>query len=612
MKEVLYRSISLERSALDEEKRTVPASLSSEEPVERFFGREILSHEPGAVDLTRAQDGLPLLFNHDTDQPIGVVEGVKLSGRKLRGTLRFGKSSRANEIFEDIKGGVLRNVSVGYLIDDVKDEPSDDGEPRTYRATHWRLLEASVVAVPADPTVGVGRSFQKRGNSMEDENNELQSRGARRSAAAAQEQERERIRSIQALCKTHRLGDRIADEWIENGVTIEEARGQVLRKIESRPQEPVSAFSGELGLTEREVKRFSIVRGINAIVNQDWSRAGFERECSRGLAKKLGRETQGFFVPMEVQQQSAWGKRAPYAVGATATGGALVETDLLVDNFIEVLRNASRVLQAGATLLPGLVGNVDIPRRIGATNTFWVGESGALTEAEATYDKVTLRPKTVGALSKMSRLTLLQTTPAIEMLTRNDMAAQVGLAIDLAALSGSGAANQPLGIANTVGIGSVVGGVNGAAVTIDNVIDLEAQIANQNAPEDALAYLFNSKTIASLKKLKASTGQYLWTNSPPGQRSATPGAINGIQAYRSNQLRSNLVKGTSGAVCSELVFGNWSELLIGEWGVLEILVNPFDSTGFTTGDVLIRAFQTLDIGVRHAVSFAYMSDALTP
>jgi HK97 family phage major capsid protein len=263
-------------------------------------------------------------------------------------------------------------------------------------------------------------------------------------------------------------------------------------------------------------------------------------------------------------------------------------------------------------LLPGLVGNVDIPRRIGATNTFWVGESGALTEAEATYDKVTLRPKTVGALSKMSRLTLLQTTPAIEMLTRNDMAAQVGLAIDLAALSGSGAANQPLGIANTVGIGSVVGGVNGAAVTIDNVIDLEAQIANQNAPEDALAYLFNSKTIASLKKLKASTGQYLWTNSPPGQRSATPGAINGIQAYRSNQLRSNLVKGTSGAVCSELVFGNWSELLIGEWGVLEILVNPFDSTGFTTGDVLIRAFQTLDIGVRHAVSFAYMSDALTP
>ena len=263
-------------------------------------------------------------------------------------------------------------------------------------------------------------------------------------------------------------------------------------------------------------------------------------------------------------------------------------------------------------ILSGLQGNVDLPRQLSQTGTYWVAEGGVPTEAEATFDKLSLRPKTIGALSKMSRLMLLQATPAIELLARQDLMKTLGLGVDLAALSGSGASNQPTGIVNTVGISPLILGTNGANVTLDTLIALETILNGANAPLATRGYLINPKTAATLKNLKSSTGQYLWTDSAPGQRSATPHSFGGYPVYVTNQCRSTLTKGSSSGVCSELFFGSWSDLVIAQWGTLEVLVNPYDSTGFTAGDVLIRAFQTVDIGVRHPASFTVCSDALTP
>ena len=157
----------------------------------------------------------------------------------------------------------------------------------------------------------------------------------------------------------------------------------------------------------------------------------------------------------------------------------------------------------------------------------------------------------------------------------------------------------------------MVGGTNGAAITLDHLIDLETAIAHANADVDSMAYLANAKTVGALKKLKSTTGQYLWTNLPNGARSATPGEVNGYPVARTNQARSTLTKGTASGVCSEIYMGNWSELLIGEWGTLEIMPNPYDATLFKQGGVLLRAMQSVDIAVRHGASFAVMSDALT-
>jgi HK97 family phage major capsid protein len=363
-------------------------------------------------------------------------------------------------------------------------------------------------------------------------------------------------------------------------------------------------------LTTKEKARYSMIRAVNAAMTGKWDGAGFELECSNEIAKRTGRapsDGKAFFVPTNL--------RAAYTVGtagAGTSGGTLVATNLLAGSFIEVLRNKARVMQLGATVLSGLVGNVDIPRQTGQTSTFWVAEGVDTTEAEATFDKVSLSMKSIGTYSLITRNMLMQATPDIDMIARADMLAAMALGIDLAALSGIGTGATPRGIANVSGIGSVVGGTNGLAVTIDNYIDLETQVTAANAPESNLAYLTNAKVVGSTKKLKSTTGQYLWTGSAVGAQSGTPGEINGYPVARSNQARSTLTKGTSSGVCSEIFFGAWSELLIGEWGVLEIVPNPYAAEAYKSGGVLLRALQSIDIGVRHAASFSTMSDALTP
>ncbi len=134
--------------------RTIEASLSSELPVERYYGKEVLIHTPEAVDLSRTVDGLPLLWNHNSDIPIGLVENVRLVDNKLRGTLRFSNNNKANEVLTDVKDGFLRNISVGYNVHDWIEEKD------TVSVTRWSLVECSIAPVPADPSVGINRSFQ--------------------------------------------------------------------------------------------------------------------------------------------------------------------------------------------------------------------------------------------------------------------------------------------------------------------------------------------------------------------------------------------------------------------------------------------------------------------
>ena len=624
--QTLTRFLAAAASTVDLESRTVELSFSSETPVKRWFGDEVLSHAPDAADLSRLNAGAPLLFNHNQDDVLGVVESASIGAdRKGRAVVRFGQDERGQWAMAQIADGILSNVSIAYIVNEYSSAELDapaDASP--WVASRWTALEISIVTIPADLSVGVGRSLNITQSPIMEHQQETNSLSRRQRAAVNQaetlESERERTREIGAICRRYGIPAEQADQMITDGTSVAEARGLAMARVLSRGQQSPAAsgagLPGHLGLSDREAQSFSLVRAIHATVTGDWSEAGFERECSRTVEQQIGRApaARAFFVPLDVQQRTPWlgdqQVRSPYLVGTPSQGGNLVATNLLGDQFVEALRNTSQVLSAGATVLSGLVGNVDIPRRITTTGTTWVTESQALTESEATFDKVSLRPKTIGAYSKMSRNMLLQSTPSIELLARADLMAQIALGIDLAALSGPGTGGAPLGVANTSGIGAVLGGANGAQITLDHVIQLDAALSNSNAPFDSRSYIFNSKTISWLKGLKASTGAYLWTTANNGGRSGTPPDINGHQLRMSNQARSTLTKGTSNGVCSELFFGAWSELLIGQWGVLEIVTNPYDSTGFLNGDVLIRAMQTVDVVVKHAASFATMSDGL--
>jgi HK97 family phage major capsid protein len=218
-----------------------------------------------------------------------------------------------------------------------------------------------------------------------------------------------------------------------------------------------------------------------------------------------------------------------------------------------------------------------------------------------------LRVKTIGALSRLTRNILLQSSIDIEQFIRNDLAQVIALGIDSAAISGTGSGNQPTGITNTSGIGSVALGTNGAAPTWDSIVNLETEVAIDNADLGNLAYLTNAKGRGKLKR----TEKFATTNgSPIWEVDRLESYVNGYRAVASNQVPSNLTKG-SGSNLSTIIFGNFNDLIVGEWGAFEIKVNEFSDTVFAAGGVEVRALHSVDVAIRHAESFSVITDAIT-
>jgi len=261
----------------------------------------------------------------------------------------------------------------------------------------------------------------------------------------------------------------------------------------------------------------------------------------------------------------------------------------------------------GVTWLRDLNGNVAIPRQSGAAQCYWVAESGAPTESGQTIDQVVMTPKTVGAFTDYSRRLLLQASLDVEAFVRADLASIIGLGIQLAAMNG-GASNDPTGLFNVSGIGSVAGGANGGAPTYDHMVDLESAVSVANADVGTMAFLTNAKVRGKLRKTQefASTnGKAVWTSG--SERGI--GDVLGYDAVVTNAIPSNLTKGTSAGVCSGIAFGNWADMLIGMWGGLDVMLDPY--AGATSGTKRVIALQDVDVAFRHAESFAVMKDALT-
>lgn len=355
-----------------------------------------------------------------------------------------------------------------------------------------------------------------------------------------------------------------------------------------------------LNMDTRQVRQYSLLRAINAAVSGDWTGAELEREASEAVAQRLNREPSGFFVPMDVQRE-----QRDMTVGTDADGGYLVGTDLRSQSFVDVLRNRLSVMGAGATVLSGLVGDVAIPRKTAGTTFYWVGESGAPTKSKPTLDQIGLTPHTGGAFTDLSRKFLNQSSLDAENMIRTDLAATCAAGIDLAALHGTAANDQPRGLAATVGIGSVAGGTDGAAPTWANIVGLETEVSIDNADFGKLAYMTNAKVRGKLKGtlITATYGEdFIWDRRSP------EAPLNGYPVHVTNQVSSTLTKGNQSA-SSAIFFGNWEDLLIAMWGTLDILVDPY--TGSSSGTVRVVALQDVDVAVRRAQSFAAMLDALT-
>lgn len=607
------RTFSVVREGIQEDARTVEMAFSSEEPYDRYWGREILDHSPNSVRLGRLTAGGPLLMDHNDRDHVGVIESVQMGADRVgRAIVRFGKSARAEEVFRDVVDGIRRSISVGYVIHKaVLQEVDKDAGLDVYRVTDWEPYEVSLVSVPADTTVGVGRAAETNPiieiteitepkekimpEAKEVNVEEIEARAT----AAGRDSEAKRAGDIIAMGEGYKQ-EKLAAEYVRAGKSVEAFRQALLEKLSSAPMP-----TADIGLNEKEAHHFSFLRALNALSNpgdrKAQEAAKFERECSDAVGAKMGRAAQGFYVPVEVQ-------RRDLNVTTTTAGGHTVATNLLAANFIDLLRNRMMVMRMGAQMLSGLVGNIAIPRQTGGATAYWVAESGAPTESQQAFDQVAMTPKTVGAFTDISRKLLLQSSIDVEGFVRNDLATVLALAIDSAAINGLGSSNQPTGILATSGIGDVAGGTNGLAPTWAHIIELWSDMAVANADFGNAGIMTNAKVIGKLMSTLKSAGVsgYIVENFPDATGITNTG---GIRTGVSNQVPSNLTKGTSSGVCSAIINGNWNDLIIGQWGTLDLMVDPY--TGSTSGTVRVVALQDVDIAVRHPESFTAMKDALT-
>lgn len=579
-------------------------SWSSEYPVDMYFYKEVLSHEVGCINLERLA-GMNLLWNHDRNVVLGKIIRVWVENKKAYCEAKWSKKPSTQEYRQDVADGIVTNASFLYTVEEYEEVKEKDDE-YVFVGKRWTPFEISLVSVPADPTVGIGRAMfdsrieEKRGLNME------------KTVLDVRNEEMTRTKEIWSMGDKFKMPE-LARSLIEDGTELSIARKIFLEKMDIYQKPVAKAIDTTLGLSDKEQRSYSLINAINAVAFQSpdmIAKAGFELECSREISNKLGRATNGFFMPMRDLRvrlpEDRIQKRATYAVGSPQTGGYTVETELLEQNFIELLENRAMVMQLGASMLSNLVGDVDIPGQASAETAYWIGEAESLTQSEGTFKQIPLRMKTVGALSVFTRNMMMQSSIDIEMRIRNSFATRMALAIDRAAIRGTGLSNQPRGILNTSGIGSISLGTNGGHPTWGSIVGLMKEINIENAMLGGTAWLTNPHVLAKLMTSPIQTGgiEGNFILKEPGN------ILCGFPFYMTNQVPEDLTKGT-GTNLSALILGNWPELIIGEWGVFEVLANPFADNAFNAGSIKVRCMQSVDVNIGHPEAFAVITDMIT-
>ena len=619
-----YRSATVARGAIDAEARTVDLAFSSEAEIERYFGIEILSHDKDAIDLERLKNAAPLLVDHDPTDQVGVIEEVWIGADRMgRARVRFGKSARAEEVFQDVVDGIRQLVSTTYAIKELKLTEEHDDARDVYTVTRWEPLEISIVSIPADVSVGVGRSDELANGeqtipisgeqrkitvSNKPEVTPAPTPALEPAPAPAVAVDVDKVRAEAADVERKRqndirdLGEKIGDtelarQFCDNGKTVSDFI-EALRSRQQATPTPATPNPEDamVGLTKKEARAYSFVKAIRALAfpndKDHQEAAAFELEVSRAVAKQRGNDPRGILIPFDAVSARA----SDMVVGTDGDGGYLRGTDHRADAFIELLRNKTVLAQAGMTMMPGLTGNVAIPAQDGAATVDWLAEDGSVTASNLTVAQKTLVPHTISAATVISRRLLLQSAPAAEALVRDDLASVLAIGIDFAGLHGdSGSdADQPDGVEKTTSVGSVTC----TALGWDTIVELETDVAVANADVGAMAYITNPKIRGKLKNvfLNSTAPVPVWQ---PGDH-----PLNGYRALVSNQVLATYDTNAESAI----FFGNWKDLVLGLWGTgLDLIVDPY--SGSSTGALKLVAFQDVDFAVRHPGSFSVCVDA---
>lgn len=550
------------RGMIDESNRTVSISFSSEAPVSRWFGEEILVHEKKAVRLQRLNSGAAVLVDHDGKDQVGVVDKAFIRDGRGYAVIRFGKSARANEIFEDVKDGIRSLVSVGYRI--YKTEPSETKSGGdTVRVTDWEPYEVSICSIPADVSVGVGRAAEATAWPVE-------VRSIEQPMESQSQQPPKQPMSEQITIDTsHKAGTRtygtydaylaeirktaealnagagdLADALSRN-IDPQTMAGEIFRK---NPPAPVgNSTAAVIGMTNREKRSYSVLRLIRGLAEEKLD--GFEKEVNEELLKKMDparvRQMQpgAVFIPGDIFNRAA-------TAGTATAGGYTVSEDLQAT--IPALRNKTALDKLGVTRMTGLRGNIVFPVLTSGTTTYWVSETGALTDSQPVWASKQMTPHRVGGTVPISTQLLAQSSESMESFIRNELITRIEIEIDRAGLLGTGADGEPIGVINA-GIETFT---VSATPTWAEIVSAESNIQSDNADSEGMAWLITPTTSAWLKATPKVTGTASFM--------LQDGNINGYRYVVSNQLSTNVA-----------LLGDWSQYVRGDWEGDEIVVDPY-------------------------------------
>jgi HK97 family phage major capsid protein len=435
---------------------------------------------------------------------------------------------------------------------------------------------------------------------------------ARVQGPTAEETRKAEMAVLADLGKNFPEARELLPSWLERGVAPHEAMKELQsRQIDALKKTSAAAPSGVVDMTERERRDYSVIRAIDASIKamtgaaEPWKEAGYEREVSNTLAKQLGRTPAGFLLPNDAPVDIRASQRMQHIMGrasvtgniagTSSLGGAGVQTTIV--GFIELLRNRTVVMQAGATFLPGLTDTIAFVRALTANTLAWVGEnpSTANTLTANTIEQITLSPKVAMSSTAYSRRFLSQYSYDANAFVMNDLTAVNAIGIDLAAMFGTGSNNQPTGIRSQSGVTLQTVGANGAAAAWADLVTAETNVADNNADIGTMAWVASPKVRGKWKTtLKSTTAgsAYLWGDD---------NTVNGYAAYVTKQVPDNITQGTSTTVCSTPIFGVWDQLLIGQWGATDVVVDPY--TYAQQNMIQIVTSLMVDINVRQPKAF---------
>ena len=580
--ELQHRLGTVESVRADGVEHRVELSVSSELPVERGTAFEILDHSPGNVDLTRFQAGAPFLENHNPDSQIGIIERAWLADRKLRVIVRFSRNQRAQEVFNDFRDGIKRNVSIGYrLLRELGEEVLEGGR----RAIRYAFApyEASAVSVPADFTVGLGRSYKITESNMNINDN--------------QTTDAVEIAAIKKLLSDKVPGvEPLADQAILRGWSVKEFRAEALKLMPS--VEPMQRIEPEF--SQKETRGYNLGKAILEFA-EGGRLSGLEAELNTEIISRTGVRPHSFFAPADALKYNT---RAAGILGTATLGGYLVATE--TGNWIDILRANMIFGQLGVSVMGGLNGKVAFPRLSSGSAVSWPAETATVTATEIQYEQVLLSPKCAAAGVEYSKM-LLQTSNVHDVIIA-DLGRAIGNAIDAGIAHGSGTA-EFTGLQIATGVNAVTIAADGGAPSMQVVLDLEEAVATANGVAGRGGYATNPKVRSVLKRtaIIADIAGPVWSlqRSPDGFET-----LNGYKAAVSSAIASNLTAGTNTAVCSAAFFSSdWSQAVLGLWGALDLTIDPV--TLAANRVVKVWAHQLCDFQLKQPACFARILELTT-